>query len=77
MIRADGCRPRQIGEGVQTAREISASAGFGRRCAANHVRLLRMHGIHNSRTRFLIKAKPVYPKIVDCARMASSSVHKR
>jgi hypothetical protein len=35
MIRADGCRPRKIGNGLRAAR-------------ANHVQLIRMHGIRIS-----------------------------
>jgi hypothetical protein len=53
MIRADGFRPRKIGEGLRAVQVKSVRAGFGRRCAANDVRLLRMQGIRKIRTRFL------------------------
>jgi hypothetical protein len=33
MIRADGFRPRKLGEGLRAARANSGRAGFGTRCA--------------------------------------------
>jgi hypothetical protein len=42
MIRADGFRPRKICEGLRAARRYPVRAGFGRRCAANHVQFFRM-----------------------------------
>jgi hypothetical protein len=45
-IRAGGCRPRKFGEGLRVA------CNGLRAARANHVQLIRMHGIRISWTRF-------------------------
>jgi hypothetical protein len=83
MIRADGLRPRKLGEGLRVACE-------GLRAArANHVQFVRIQhpykldavlgqtGCRVDAATDFAMPKTVYPKIVDCARMVSSSVRKR